>query len=192
MTEKYRCAWADGNSLMEHYHDTEWGVPSHDDAVHFEHLVLETFQAGLNWLTMLKKRENFRRALDDLDPEKIARYGEDDSQRLMNDPGIIRNRQKLKAIINNAARFLEIVEKEGSYDNFVWRFKPEKTIVYHKEDDIPVFTPEAEALSKELKARGFSFVGPTICYAFMQGVGIVNDHVAECFRFEEIEVMGRR
>ncbi|MBC8204129.1 DNA-3-methyladenine glycosylase I [bacterium] len=187
MKEFYRCAWAQGNPLLERYHDTEWGVPNHDDAVHFEHLVLETFQAGLNWLTMLKKRENFRRALDNLDPVKIADYGEADFKRLMNDSGIIRNRQKIKAIINNAQKFLEVVENEGGYDNFVWRFQPEKTIVYHRDDDIPAITSEAEEMSKELKSRGFSFAGPTICYAFMQGVGIVNDHTAECFRFQEIE-----
>ena len=166
------------------YHDEEWGVPVHDDRLLFEFLILEGAQAGLSWRTILAKRENYRRAFHGFDPAKIARYGADDTQRLLADAGIVRNRLKIAAAIRNAAAFLEVQEEFGSFDAFVWRFVGGKPIDHEigSSKDLPARTAESDAMSKDLLRRGFKFVGSTICYAFMQAVGMVNDHEAGCFR----------
>jgi len=174
--------------LMIQYHDKEWGVPVHDDRVLFEFLTLEGAQAGLTWQTVLNKRENYRRAFHEFDPTKIARYENKDVKRLLSDPGIIRNRLKIEATITNAKQFLTTRKEFDSFDKYVWRFvggKPTK----HKFDSlsqIPATTRESDAMSKELRKRGFRFVGPTICYAFMQAVGMVNDHTMKCFRYDMV------
>jgi DNA-3-methyladenine glycosylase I len=179
-----RCGWATSDPLYLAYHDEEWGVPVHDDRRLFEMLILEGAQAGLSWLTILKRREGYRRAFDGFDPEKIARYGEKDVARLLTDPGIIRNRAKVEATIKNAQAYLDLVEETGSLDAFLWGLVGGKPRINHWKvlKEIPPETPESKAMSKELKRRGFGFVGSTICYAFMQAVGMVDDHVATCFR----------
>jgi DNA-3-methyladenine glycosylase I len=173
---------------MVAYHDDEWGVPVHDDRLLFEFLVLEGAQAGLSWSTILKKRKNYRAAFDHFDPEKVAGYGEDKINRLLQDPGIIRNRLKIRSTISNARAVLAIRKECGSFNNYIWRFVDGKTIQnsWRESKEIPSKTPEAEAMSKDLKKRGFTFVGPTICYAFMQAVGMVNDHTTNCFRYCEL------
>ena len=183
-----RCDWATHHPLLETYHDTEWGVPLRDDQKLFEFLVLDAFQAGLSWLTVLKKRENFRRAFDGYDIEKIARYSPARIQKLMQDEGIIRNRLKIESTVGNAKAFLEVCEKEGTFAPYIWQFTQGKTLVSrHKTlKDIPAKTAEAEMMSKTLKKRGFRFVGPTICYAFMQASGMVNDHLLTCFRYDQV------
>jgi DNA-3-methyladenine glycosylase I len=182
-----RCEWA-ASGLCRPYHDTEWGVPVHDDRLLFEHLVLDTMQAGLSWELMLKKREGFRRAFDGFDPAAIARYDDRRVERLLADPGIIRNRQKIRAAISNAAAFLAVQEEHGSFDAYLWGFVGGRTIVntWKTEAEIPTTSPEAEALSRDLKGRGFKFVGPTTVYAWMQAVGLVNDHTVDCFRYREV------
>ncbi len=183
-----RCSWAGGSPLMLQYHDTEWGVPAHDDRTLFEFLVLEGAQAGLSWETILKKRENYRRAFDNFDATRIARYGERDVERLLADAGIVRNRLKVAATVNNAQRTLEVREEFGSFDRYIWRFvggKPVKNS-FRSLSEMPAKTAESEAMSVELLRRGFKFVGPTICYAFMQAVGMVNDHTVDCFRYDEV------
>jgi DNA-3-methyladenine glycosylase I len=179
-----RCGWATSDPLYLAYHDDEWGVPLHDDRRLFEMLILEGAQAGLSWITILKRREGYRRAFDGFDPEKIAGYGEKDVARLLTDPGIIRNRAKVEAAIKNAQAYLEVVEETGSFDAFLWGLVGGKPRINHWKvlKEIPPETPESKALSKELKRRGFGFVGSTICYAFMQAVGMVDDHVATCFK----------
>ena len=182
--EKVRCFGGRDDPLMMRYHDQEWGVPLHDDRLLFEFLVLEGAQAGLSWQTILRKRENFRKAFDGFDPVKIAGYGEADRQRLLADAGIIRNRLKIDAAISNAQRFLEVQEEFGSFDRYIWQFTGYKTLRSPgvlTMDNLPAQTAESEAMSKDLKRRGFRFVGPTVCYAFMQACGMVNDHVTECF-----------
>ncbi|HSP54630.1 MAG TPA: DNA-3-methyladenine glycosylase I [Dehalococcoidia bacterium] len=183
-----RCAWAGGaDDLMLRYHDEEWGVPLHDDRALFELLVLEGAQAGLSWNTILNKRENYRRALDGFDFEKIARYGDSDVERLLADPGIIRNRLKITSAIGNACAFIAVREEFDSFDAYIWRFvdgKPKLNAVTSL-GDIPATTPESDAVSKDLKKRGFRFVGSTICYAFMQAAGLVNDHQVTCFRYAD-------
>ena len=186
-----RCGWTGTNPLMVAYHDREWGVPIHNDRKHFEFLVLDAFQAGLSWAIVLAKRENFRRALDDFDPEKIARYREPRIARLLRDEGIIRNRQKIVGTVRNARAFLELQDERGSFDAFVWDFvdgtvrrNARKTM-----RQIPARTAESDRLSAALKARGFTFVGSTICYAYMQAAGLVNDHLVSCFRYAAV---GRR
>jgi DNA-3-methyladenine glycosylase I len=167
------------------YHDDEWGVPCHDDRELFELLMLEGFQAGLSWSTILKKRENFFRAFDGWEPETIAAYGPDDLARLMADPGIVRNRLKVEGAIKNARAYLRIREELGSFDEYIWSFVGGATLakpVFATVAEIPVSTPESDALSKDLKKRGFTFVGTTICYAYMQSAGMVNDHVVGCFK----------
>jgi DNA-3-methyladenine glycosylase I len=183
-----RCAWLGDDPLMMAYHDDEWGVPLHDDRRHFEFLVLDAFQAGLSWRTVLNKRENFRSAFDGFDPSKIVRYGDTERARLLADAGIIRNRQKVDATIGNARAFLDLQQREGGFDGWVWRFTDGRTIQnsWRELTDIPAKTEEAEALSKALKAEGFRFVGPTICYAYMQAAGMVNDHVTRCYRWPEL------
>lgn len=184
MKTKKRCEWVGKNPLMIKYHDTEWGMPVHSDKKFFEYLILDTFQAGLSWQTIINKRENFRKAFDNFNYKKIAEYGKKDTKRLMQDAGIIRNKLKVKSAIINAQKFLEIQNEFGSFDKYIWGFVDNRTIKnkFKSSNDIPTKTKEAESMSKDMKGRGFSFVGPTICYAFMQGVGMVNDHTTDCFK----------
>jgi DNA-3-methyladenine glycosylase I len=184
-----RCGWVGlSDPLYLEYHDREWGVPVHDDRMLFEFLVLEGAQAGLSWGTILKKRENFRRAFDGFDPGKVAGYDRKKVGELLGDPGIIRNRLKIESAIKNAKAYLEVEEEFGSFDSYVWRFVGGKTKVNHWRTlrEIPATTPESESMSKDLLKRGFRFVGPTICYAHMQATGMVNDHVTTCFRYREL------
>ncbi len=173
---------------MRHYHDIEWGVPVHDDRKLFEFLVLEGAQAGLSWETILNKRENYQKALDNFVPEKVSQYTKRDIKRLIANPGIIRNRLKIAAVINNARKFLEVEKEFRTFDKYIWRFVNYKPIKnsFKKLSALPAKTEESEAMSRDLKKRGFRFVGPTICYAFMQAVGMVNDHITDCFRYAEI------
>ena len=189
-----RCPWSEGiDPLYERYHDTEWGVPVRDDRKHFEFLVLEGAQAGLSWWTILRKRENYRRAFADFDPQKIARFDARAVTRLMRDAGIVRNRQKIEAAIANARGFLEVQEEFGSFDAYVWPFVGGAPIVnrWRAQSDVPATTPESDALSKDLKKRGFKFVGPTIVYSHMQATGLVNDHLLTCFTRAREEPRGR-
>ena len=189
MKEPERCGWSGLNDpLYREYHDTEWGVPVHDDRTIFEFLVLEGAQAGLNWGTILRKRENFRRAFEGFDPVKVARFGGGATRKLLHDPGIIRNRLKISSAVQNARSFLEVQKDFGSFDSYIWRFVGGKTKVnrWKRLEEIPAATPESEAMSKDLVRRGFRFVGPTICYAHMQATGMVNDHVVSCFRYKEL------
>jgi DNA-3-methyladenine glycosylase I len=179
----HRCEWAGTAPLMVAYHDAEWGVPCHDDAALFERLILEGFQAGLSWSTILRKREAFIRAFDGFDPEIVAAYGPADEERLLADAGIVRNRLKVAAAISNAQAFLQSQQEFGSFDAYIWRFAPEpRAERLLSLMDVPATTLESDAMSKDLKKRGFRFVGSTICYAFMQSAGLVDDHVAGCFR----------
>jgi len=174
--------------LLIEYHDREWGVPVHDDRKHFEVLVLSGAQAGLNWSLVLKKREGHRRAFDGFDPERVARYSEKQTQALLSDPQIIRNRMKIEAAMRNARAFLKVQDEFGGFDSYCWRFvggKP-KLSRWKATRQIPATSPESEVLSKDLKQRGFSFVGPTVAYAYMQAAGLVNDHLVSCFRYQEI------
>jgi len=186
---KQRCTWPKDDPLMVEYHDKEWGVPVHDDRKLFEFMVLDAFQAGLNWSIVLKKRENFRKAFDGFDVKKIARYDEKKIQSLMKDKGIIRNQLKIRATVNNARNFLEIQKGFGSFDKYIWQFTGYKTKLnkWTSLDQLPATSLESDAMSKDLKKRGFKFVGSTICYAFMQAAGMVNDHLVECFRYKELE-----
>jgi DNA-3-methyladenine glycosylase I len=181
---KVRCDWCLGDDTYLAYHDEEWGVPVHDDRELFERLMLEGFQAGLAWITILRKREHFFRAFDGWDPVTIAAYGPDDVARLMADPGIVRNRLKIEGTIKNARAFLDTAEEFGSFDRYIWQFTGGDVLRGPRfaAGEIPATTPESDAMSKALKKRGFTFVGSTICYAFMQSVGMVDDHVAECWR----------
>ncbi len=185
---KKRCEWCGNDPLYVSYHDDEWGVPVHDDRRLFEFLVLEGAQAGLSWLTILKKRGNYRKAFDDFDFERIARYGPHDITRLLLDPGIVRNRLKIEAAVKNARGVLSIREEYGTLDSFLWGYVQGLPLqnTWKRMADLPAKTKESDQMSKDLKKRGFSFVGSTICYAFMQAVGMVNDHVADCFRYKEI------
>lgn len=191
MNNFHRCEWCIGTELEQAYHDEEWGVPLHDDRKLFEFIVLDGAQAGLSWLTILKKREGYREAFDEYDIKTIAEYDEDKVSELLANPGIIRNRLKVASAIRNAKAFLEVQSEFGSFDQFIWQFTDGKTIQnsWRTMGDIPTKTAEAEAMSKELKRRNFNFVGPTICYAFMQAAGMVNDHVVDCFRYEEVRVL---
>jgi len=188
MDEKHVRCWKTDNPLFIKYHDEEWGTPVHDDRVLFEFLVLEGFQAGLTWELILKRREALRKAFNNFEPQKVAEYGAEDVKRLMGNPEVIRNRAKILAAINNARRLREIQEEFGSFDAYVWRFVGSRTINHEFTDfsDMPPESEESRAMSGDLKRRGFKFVGPTICYAFMQAVGMVNDHLVHCFRYEEI------
>lgn len=184
-----RCEWVpNGDPIYRDYHDREWGVPVHDDRLLFEFLILEGAQAGLSWATILKKRENFRAAFDHFDPKKIASYDERKVASLLANPGIIRNKLKIAAAIRNAQAFLEVQAFYGSFDAYIWQFVEGKPLVNHWKSlkGIPAHTPLSDAMSKDLKQRGFKFVGSTICYAFMQAVGMVNDHTVDCFRYQEI------
>ncbi len=183
-----RCSWCESDPLYREYHDREWGVPLHDDRKLFEFLVLEGAQAGLSWLTILKKRENYRRAYDNFDVRKVARYTKRKKDQLLANAGIVRNRLKIEASILNAKAFLAVQEEFSSFDSYIWQFTCGGTIhnKWQRLQDIPARTPESDAMSRDLKKRGFKFVGPTICYAFMQATGMVNDHVSRCFRYREI------
>ena len=185
---KTRCQWCGNDPLYVAYHDDEWGVPVHDDRHLFELLLLEGAQAGLSWLTILKKRENYRKAFDDFDIGCIANYGPHDITRLLNDAGIVRNRLKIEAAIRNARGVLAIREEYGSLDAFLWDYVAGTTVrnVWQCLADLPARTPQSDQLSKDLRKRGFNFVGSTICYAFMQAVGMVNDHLTDCFRYKEL------
>jgi DNA-3-methyladenine glycosylase I len=187
-----RWAWPGSDPLYVAYHDTEWGVPLHDDRRLFEFLVLDAAQAGLSWITILRKRENYRRAFDGFDPEKIARYRAPRIEKLLRDPGIVRNRQKVGSAVANAKAFLKIVDELGSFDEYIWQFvggKPKRNR-FRSMKELPAETDESRAMSKDLQRRGFKFVGPTICYAFMQAAGLVNDHVVDCFRHREVARLG--
>ena len=183
-----RCAWAGRDPLMVAYHDTEWGVPRHDDRTLFEYLTLDGAQAGLSWLTILRKREGYRRAFDDYDVPRIAAYSGERVAELLQDPAIVRNRQKVASVVTNAQAFLRVQDEFGSFNNYLWGFTGGGTVknAWQSEEEIPAKTPESAELSKDLGRRGFKFVGPTICYAFMQGAGLVNDHLTGCFRYRQV------
>jgi len=185
-----RCAWVNpADPLMVEYHDREWGAPVHDDRKHFEFLVLEAAQAGLSWSTVLRKREGYRRAFSGFDPHKVARYTDKRIAKLVLDPSIIRNRMKIEAAVRNARQFLAIQDEFGSFDSYCWRFVDGRPRLNRRKTmkDIPATSPESDAFSKDLKTRGFSFVGSTIIYAHMQAVGMVNDHLVDCFRYDEVQ-----
>jgi DNA-3-methyladenine glycosylase I len=190
--ERVRCAWAGGSDLMMRYHDEEWGAPVHDDRKLFEFLILEGAQAGLSWSTILNKRENYRKAFDRFDLKRIARYDRRKIQQLLRDPGIVRNKLKIASAVGNAKAFLRVQEEFGSFDRYIWQFVGGKPRVNSVKSfkDVPARTAESDAMSKDLKRRGFKFVGSTICYAFMQAVGMVNDHVVDCFRYKQIARQG--
>jgi DNA-3-methyladenine glycosylase I len=183
MTDKIRCAWVGNEALYQAYHDKEWGVPCYDDRALFELLILEGAQAGLSWITILKKRENYRRLFDNFDADKIARYKPNKIEKLLLDPGIVRNRLKVEATVINAKMFLDLQKEPGGFSDFIWSFVDGKPIKNYPRtlNDIPVKTTESDALSKALKKRGFKFIGSTICYAFMQAAGLVDDHTVDCF-----------
>lgn len=188
-----RCAWLDhfgkSTELDIKYHDVEWGVPVHDDRLLFEFLILEGAQAGLSWTTILKKRDHYRKAYDHFEPAKVARYSEAKQKKLLLNPGIVRNRLKVAASVTNAKAFLKVQKEFGSFDKYIWGFIGNKPLQnrFKSSNEIPATTQESDAMSKDLKKRGFKFVGPTICYAFMQATGLVNDHTTDCFRFKELK-----
>jgi len=187
--DKIRCLWCINDPIYIKYHDEEWGLPVHDEVKHFEFLTLETFQAGLSWITMLRKRDNFAKAFSNFEPEKIVKYDDKKINELLNNTGIIRNKLKIESTIKNAHAFLKIQQKFGSFDNFIWSFTDGKQIVHQNHDvkQIPVYNNLAEKISKVLKKEGFSFIGPTIVYAHIQAIGIINDHLVSCFRYEEVQ-----
>jgi DNA-3-methyladenine glycosylase I len=180
-----RCSWAQGEAYIR-YHDEEWGVPVHDDRTLFEFLILEGAQAGLSWSTILNKRENYRRAFDKFDAKRVAQYNAKKVRALLSDAGIVRNKLKIASAIGNARVFLAIQEEFGSFDRYIWQFVGQPKVNLWKVRKIPARTPESDAMSKDLKGRGFTFVGSTICYAFMQAVGMVNDHAPDCFRYRQL------
>ena len=183
-----RCAWAGDDPLYMRYHDEDWGVPVHEDRTHFEFLVLESVQAGLSWITVLRRRENYRRLYDQFDPRIVAEYGEEKIEALLGDAGIIRNRMKVESSVNNARRFLEVQEEFGSFNRYLWNFVGGKPLVnrWSEMSQIPASTELSDRVSKDLKKRGFRFIGTTIIYAHLQAVGLVNDHLVGCFRYKEI------
>ena len=185
---KTRCSWAGHDPLYIKYHDTEWGVPVHNDGLWFEFLILEGAQAGLSWLTILRKRPNYRKAFDNFNPHKIAAYDTAKIKVLLSDAGIIRNKLKIAAAVQNAASFLAVQQEFGSFDHYIWQFVGGRTLKnsWKSVEEIPAQTPLSAAMSADLKKRGFKFVGPTICYAFMQATGLVNDHIVGCFRYGEV------
>ena len=188
MTQRMRCGWCSDDPLYCRYHDSEWGVPLHDDQTLFEFLILEGAQAGLSWITILRKRENYRAAFDNFDAARIARYNASKIESLLQDPGIVRNRLKVGTAVTNAQKFLDVQDEFGSFDAFIWRFvdgRPRQN-AWRSLAEIPASTPESDAMSKELKRRGFKFAGSTICYALMQATGMVNDHTTDCFRHKEL------
>ncbi len=193
MKELVRCPWG-ASPAMFSYHDEEWGVPVHDDVRHFEFLVLEAAQAGLSWLTILNRRDGYRAAYRGFDPAKVARFGARDVTRLLKDEGIIRNRAKVASSINNARRFLEVQKEFGSFDAYLWKWTGGRPVVNHwsSQKQVPPKTELSDAISKDLKARGFSFVGSTILYSHLQAVGVVNDHLVDCFRWKQVQKPSRR
>jgi DNA-3-methyladenine glycosylase I len=188
MKSKTRCAWCGQDEAYVSYHDEEWGVPVHDDRLLFEMLNLEGAQAGISWQIILKKRPNYRRLFDNFEPEVVAEYSDDYLQHLLQDPGIVRNRLKVYSVRTNAAAFLKVRREFGTFDRYIWQFTGGKPIInrWRTMQELPSKTPESDAMSKDLKRRGFKFVGSTICYAFMQAVGMVNDHTTDCFRYEAL------
>ncbi|GAA4115983.1 DNA-3-methyladenine glycosylase I [Aquimarina addita] len=186
--EKHKCGWCVGDTLYEKYHDNEWGVPLHDDQLLFEFLILETFQAGLSWITILRKRENFRDAFHNFDYKMIAQYTDEKKDELLQDKGIIRNKLKVKSAVTNAQNFIKIQDEFGSFDSYIWNFVQGKPIVntWKNHKDCPANTQVSDTISKDLKKRGFKFVGSTVIYAFMQAIGMVNDHEIGCFRYKEV------
>lgn len=186
--ERHRCGWCLGDDLYEAYHDYEWGVPVKDDDTIFEFLILETFQAGLSWITILRKRENFRKAFDNFDYKKIATYGQKKIDTLLQDPGIVRNRLKVNATVSNAQAFMKVQQEFGTFSNYIWGFVDSKPIknAFKTYKDAPANTKLSDAISKDLKKRGFKFVGSTVVYAHMQATGMVNDHEIQCFRYHEV------
>lgn len=191
MPDKHRCEWVGSEQIYIDYHDQEWGVPVYDDQKLFEFLILEGAQAGLSWLTILKRREGYRKAFANFDPQKVAKFNEDDIAKLLQNPGIIRNKLKIRSAVNNAQKFLEIQKEFGSFSSYQWQFVQNKPIQnkWAKVSQIPAVSEQAEQFSKDLKRRGFNFVGPTIIYAHMQAVGMVNDHTADCFRYSQVQQM---
>lgn len=186
-----RCPWAGINARLRAYHDREWGVPVHDDRVLFEFLILESAQAGLSWDTILKKRENYRQAFAGFDPRRVSRFGRRETAALLRDEGIVRNRLKIEAAVSNATRFLDVQREFGSFARYVWQFvggQPRQNR-WRRASEVPAVTSEAIAMSRELRRRGFRFVGPTICYAFMQATGMVNDHLTTCFRHDQVRTV---
>ena len=192
--QKHRCDWAEENDLLRKYHDTEWGVPLHNDNKLFEFLILDAFQAGLSWNIVLQKRNNFKKAFDNFNPGKIALYDEEKIEMLLNDAGIIRNKLKIHAAVTNARAFLEVQKEFGSFDKYLWQFTNGRTIInkFKSMKELPATSAESDAMSKDLKKRGFKFVGSTICYAVMQSIGMVNDHLNSCFRYKEINQLVSR
>ena len=188
MNEIKRCNWSVNDPLYIKYHDKEWGVPVHNDKKLFEMIVLDGAQAGLSWLTILKKRENYRKAFDNFDPKKVAKYDKRKIAQLLKNDGIVRNRLKIESAVTNAKAFLKVKDEFGTFDKYIWKFVNGKTIInsWKTLKEIPAFTGESDAMSKDLKSRGFKFVGSTICYAFMQAAGLVNDHTIDCFRYKEL------
>lgn len=189
-----RCTWCIKHQIETDYHDNEWGVPVRDDQKHFEFILLDGFQAGLSWLTILNKRENFRKAFSNFDYKKVAKFSPKKCEKLLENPGIIRNKLKVKAAVTNAIAFMEIQKEFGSFDAFIWQFTNFKTIQnkWTDREQVPASTPESDAMSKALKKRGFKFVGSTICYAYMQAAGMVNDHTVDCFKYKSIKKLGRK
>jgi len=183
-----RCTWPGTDQLYVNYHDEEWGVPEHDDGALFEKLILDGFQAGLSWITILRKRDNFRIAFDGFEPERIALYNECRIESLMKYAGIIRNRAKIEGTVKSARAYLDLRERGQTFDDFIWQFTDGRTLknAYQRDNEVPTNSPESLAMSKALKAEGFTFCGPTICYAFMQAIGIVNDHLVDCFRYDKV------
>lgn len=179
-----RCPWCEGDELYTRYHDEEWGTPVHDDHTLFEFLVLESAQAGLSWLTILRKRENYRKAYDNFNPELVASYGEEKVQELLDNPGIVRNRRKILSSINNAKRFLDVQREYGSFDSYIWNFTEGKQVINHWDaiDQVPCYSDLSNKISSDLKRRGFTFLGTKIIYSYLQAVGIIDDHIEECFR----------
>jgi DNA-3-methyladenine glycosylase I len=190
---KTRCEWCGSDPLYVAYHDTEWGVPVHDDQRLFETLILQGAQAGLSWFTILRKRENYRRAFDGFQVKSIAAYSKRDVQRLLNDPGIVRNRLKIESAVRNARAVLEIQEKYGSLDDFIWRYVDHtpRQNAWESISQLPARTEQSDRMSSDLKKLGMGFLGPTICYAFMQAVGMVNDHMVDCYRYQEIKALAQ-
>ncbi|MFC1555172.1 DNA-3-methyladenine glycosylase I [candidate division KSB1 bacterium] len=183
-----RCEWVGDDPLYIEYHDKEWGVPVHDDRLLFEMIVLDAAQAGLSWITVLRKRDNYRKAFDNFDPVKVSQYNEKKIEQLLSNEGIIRNKQKINSAVTNAKAFLKVQKELGSFDRYIWQFTGSKTKknAWRSLSELPAKTSESEAMSKDMKKRGFTFVGPTICYAFMQAAGIVNDHTIDCFRYNNL------
>jgi DNA-3-methyladenine glycosylase I len=186
---KETCGWGTADTLMTSYHNEEWGVPVHDDRLHFEFIVLEGVQAGLSWRTVLHRREAYKEAFHNFDPKTVAEYNELDVERILAHPGIIRNRRKIEAAIRNAHSFIGVQKEFGSFDNYIWRFVggTQKVNIFTGFKEMPTETEESHAMSKDLKRRGFTFVGPTICYAYMQAAGLVNDHLTKCYRWKEVQ-----